>query len=293
MNGNQLSCKVIEDLYPGYKDGLCSEETKQLVESHLAGCEACRRLYDDFPQRMPAAEPPEAKAAFRKLNRKLRIRRIFAVTGFILLLLTLIVFGLFCYAEGYIPLFGALRAQSRLSAYSGSRIHCTFDFYNAKYNSEGGSLSYTLHDDFIYDYAQMEDARNAMNESYAAFRAELEAEGLEPSEQLGDFSAINGKNFAQQFFRVYWSVWEPADMTDAESVKRIAELTQRLTAALPEYRITGIQFMYYNLNGAYQVVIPLSSEPLNSTKVTQCTQRSDEQHLPMDYMAWRREHRQH
>ena len=37
-------CKIIEDLLPLYHDGVCSEESKQMVEEHLSQCEECRNL---------------------------------------------------------------------------------------------------------------------------------------------------------------------------------------------------------------------------------------------------------
>lgn len=37
-------CKIIEDLLPLYHDGVCSEESRQMVEEHLSQCEECRSL---------------------------------------------------------------------------------------------------------------------------------------------------------------------------------------------------------------------------------------------------------
>ena len=37
----KLSCDVYEDLLLLYEEGMCSEETKRLVEEHLAGCDRC------------------------------------------------------------------------------------------------------------------------------------------------------------------------------------------------------------------------------------------------------------
>ena len=39
---NEIKCEVIRDLLPLYHDGVCSEESKMLVEEHLASCEGCR-----------------------------------------------------------------------------------------------------------------------------------------------------------------------------------------------------------------------------------------------------------
>jgi len=37
-------CKIIEDLLPLYHDGVCSDESKQMIEEHLSQCEECRNL---------------------------------------------------------------------------------------------------------------------------------------------------------------------------------------------------------------------------------------------------------
>ena len=44
MNRKDIDCNVIIDLLPLYKEEICSEETKELVEEHLSGCDSCRKL---------------------------------------------------------------------------------------------------------------------------------------------------------------------------------------------------------------------------------------------------------
>lgn len=50
----QISCKIIQDLLPLYLDGVCSPESKELVETHLADCPDCQRvmalMQDDNPK---------------------------------------------------------------------------------------------------------------------------------------------------------------------------------------------------------------------------------------------------
>ena len=43
---NDLSCAVVKDLLPSYVDGLTGEETNEAVETHLRGCEGCKKTYD-------------------------------------------------------------------------------------------------------------------------------------------------------------------------------------------------------------------------------------------------------
>lgn len=81
----KLSCEVYEDLLLLYNDGLCSEDTKKLVEEHLAGCEKCSqylksmRLPEEIVKEETAAEEPvegtyaekeSIKKSFRKIKRR-------------------------------------------------------------------------------------------------------------------------------------------------------------------------------------------------------------------------------
>ena len=56
-------CKIIADLLPLYHDGVCSEESKHLVDEHLAQCEDCRQLLCQISGELisPAAQDEELK----------------------------------------------------------------------------------------------------------------------------------------------------------------------------------------------------------------------------------------
>jgi hypothetical protein len=45
-----LKCTVIEDLLPLYIDGICSEDTKEIVEKHLAECPACMQKHKSMSE---------------------------------------------------------------------------------------------------------------------------------------------------------------------------------------------------------------------------------------------------
>lgn len=38
----KISCEIIQDLLPLYCDGVCSQDSKQVVEAHLKDCEKCK-----------------------------------------------------------------------------------------------------------------------------------------------------------------------------------------------------------------------------------------------------------
>lgn len=38
----KISCGIIKDLLPLYIDGVCSDDSKALIEEHLAECDSCK-----------------------------------------------------------------------------------------------------------------------------------------------------------------------------------------------------------------------------------------------------------
>lgn len=47
-NTNINNCDIVQDLLPLYYDDACSPASRKMVEAHLAGCEKCRRTYEDL-----------------------------------------------------------------------------------------------------------------------------------------------------------------------------------------------------------------------------------------------------
>lgn len=60
----KLSCNVIRDLLPLYRDGVCAEETRALVEAHLEDCADCRAVLAslDAPFEQTTAEEQQVCA---------------------------------------------------------------------------------------------------------------------------------------------------------------------------------------------------------------------------------------
>lgn len=49
----KISCEVIKDLLPLYHDGVCSNESKTMVEEHLAECHDCKVELDVMDEVLP------------------------------------------------------------------------------------------------------------------------------------------------------------------------------------------------------------------------------------------------
>ena len=73
----KIECKVIEDLLPLYSDGVCSDESRKIVEEHLHECETCRTLLDNMDvvqithiEKEDSEETAIIKKGFRKIHRR-------------------------------------------------------------------------------------------------------------------------------------------------------------------------------------------------------------------------------
>ena len=53
---DHISCRIIEDLLPLYVDGVCSEESKKYIESHISTCEECHKKLEEMKYSIPKSE---------------------------------------------------------------------------------------------------------------------------------------------------------------------------------------------------------------------------------------------
>lgn len=49
----KISCEVIKDLLPLYHDGVCSDDSKALIEAHLAACASCQAEFQAMNSLLP------------------------------------------------------------------------------------------------------------------------------------------------------------------------------------------------------------------------------------------------
>ncbi|MEK8131887.1 zf-HC2 domain-containing protein [Paenibacillus filicis] len=98
-----ISCAIIKDLLPLYHDGVCSNETKAMVEEHLAACDSCKAelqaMDDELPMNQTEQNLKEAEAV-QNLSRRWKkgmlqslLKGVFiAITTIAIVLLVLYVF---------------------------------------------------------------------------------------------------------------------------------------------------------------------------------------------------------
>lgn len=87
------SCNIIKDLLPSYLDGICSEETKDLVNGHLAQCRECRSLVRVMQDTKMVAD----KTDYLEIDYMKKVKKRLITKSFLgcLSLTVLVIFGLF------------------------------------------------------------------------------------------------------------------------------------------------------------------------------------------------------
>ena len=65
-------CNIVADLLPLYQDGVCSEDSRELVEAHLAECTDCRKLAEQLAAEITAPAKAEEIDALKRIKRGVR-----------------------------------------------------------------------------------------------------------------------------------------------------------------------------------------------------------------------------
>ncbi len=55
----KITCDIIDDLLPLYKDEVCSEDSRKLVDGHIATCDRCRRELEKYDDNFKGVEKME------------------------------------------------------------------------------------------------------------------------------------------------------------------------------------------------------------------------------------------
>ncbi len=72
----KIGCSVIKDLLPLYEDGICSDETKKLVENHISECDVCKSELESI-KKCPVFSENDTKEfeAVKKAGKKIKKSR--------------------------------------------------------------------------------------------------------------------------------------------------------------------------------------------------------------------------
>ncbi len=82
-------CEIIKDLIPLYSDGVCSENSKKLVEEHIENCADCRKLFDMSKSDICINSKNE-KEAVKKFAKKLKKKNLTKVAIIVSVVLAIV-----------------------------------------------------------------------------------------------------------------------------------------------------------------------------------------------------------
>lgn len=113
----KVKCSIIEDLLPLYLDGVCSDDSKGMVEEHLKECGLCREKLEVQKSEIIVdenliKENLKAKEPFKKIKKSWLIRFILILVSIPFLYLSLIEFG--GDGVGFSALLGRYKAEQFL-----------------------------------------------------------------------------------------------------------------------------------------------------------------------------------
>lgn len=80
-------CEVVKDILPLYVDGVCSQESAQLVEEHVENCEECRKIQEQLSStiKLPMEDGAEIKGFKKFIKKKVWIKVIIAVVAILII----------------------------------------------------------------------------------------------------------------------------------------------------------------------------------------------------------------
>lgn len=163
----KYSCNLIRDLIPLYCDEICSEESKEVVETHMEECEDCRDFYDAMKQTTLVQESIEDSsyedqqiASMKKIKKKWKKKNIaFGTVGIII---GTVIAGLavkFLMMAGLIGILMWDSARSEVKVYEDIANYQNYIGPNSakEYREKWGMEDYLIFPEAISDTMEVKD----------------------------------------------------------------------------------------------------------------------------------------
>lgn len=214
---------------------------------------------------------------------------------FVLLLLATL--GMVFSRISYIPIIGNIIAEKKLNEYSINqmeniqKIKTNYDWYNGKYSAtlnNGYKLSYELKNNAIHDEEADLLVNKKANVDYKLIRERF-TENLEFPEDIIVWTLINADDYTKRYQRLYLlSIYNDDNIMESESLKMPANIAQDFIKYMGSgYNFTGIQIIYADKNGMYQIAIPTETlKPIQEKELLENIVKFSKEELPLDYLEW-------
>lgn len=94
---SEVKCGIVRDLMPLVADDVACEESKQLVNEHMEGCEVCKAYFEGMTVQLARMAAPEEGAAFvdfsHKMEKRVRMKRVLVALVAAIVALCVVVVG--------------------------------------------------------------------------------------------------------------------------------------------------------------------------------------------------------
>lgn len=104
---SEITCSIIQDLLPIYKEEIVSEDTRQLVEKHLETCELCRKELEmmdtEIDDTRYAPTEKEEEKIIRSFRRKICKKQMIIAVISMLIAMTVSIIGMKLYHDSKRP----------------------------------------------------------------------------------------------------------------------------------------------------------------------------------------------
>lgn len=128
-------CNVIKDLLPLYADEVCSEDSREMVEEHIASCKDCKQELDDYCYNTGLPEIT-ADVAMKKFKKKLNKNILKKIVIGVMVCLILILGGTYVL---FVPEFVVPYSEELLTAEipvdSGINVYVNLPNYTQVYSA--------------------------------------------------------------------------------------------------------------------------------------------------------------
>lgn len=107
----KMNCNVIYDLLPLYLDGLCSKESKQMIEEHLCECGDCKKVLERMKSNLSIEEDIDAEV-IKRVKRRIQIEKIVIVCVTLFVLISVLLVGASCLMFSQVPMNDIIREEN-------------------------------------------------------------------------------------------------------------------------------------------------------------------------------------
>ena len=203
----------------------------------------------------------------------------------------------FLYKLGYIPFVGRFIAEKKLEAYASARLDRTdpvrvkYDWYNGIYYCSSYKqpvLRYQLRNNTIFDGDINEKVNTKTEELYKSITDEFPS-NIEFPKAIFAWTTISADDYEVLAQRLYLlEVYNTADLMREESREMPARIGLDFISCLgDDYYITGIQLIYGDRNGMYEIAIsPDTFKALEYKQMIKATKERTGRELPESYFKW-------